>query len=168
MTLKHYIPISIHFYPFCSTANRFCVTGYFKTIARIDLKIILNIIRSKLPHPCFTNTSRARNFNLFALFIASYFQVTDNFETSALNGPKMTFYTTISKMATMWFTIYPKSQISLCFAVQPAVFETRPFSEKKTKCSKFQKSKCVFCEDNLENIPKRFEMIQMQSERVAF
>ena len=37
----------------------------------------------------------------FALFIANYFQVTGNFETSALNGPKMTFYTTISKMPTM-------------------------------------------------------------------
>ncbi len=55
-------------------------------------------------------------------YTTSHFRDTCNFETSALNDPKMTLNTTRSKVPHICFTSVNESHISLGFALQPVVF----------------------------------------------
>ncbi len=91
---------------------------------------------------------RVSNFTPFCS-MTSCFRVIGHFETSAPNDPRMTLNTARSKVHYICVTSVPKSQISLCFDLRPAVFKmTHNLKcsidyhvkrwKKKKKCHKFK------------------------------
>ncbi len=78
----------------------------------------LNTTRSKVPHTSVTSVAESQ-IPFFST--TSLFRVTGHYETSALNG-KVTLNTTRPKVAHICYYC-PESQISVRFALRPAMFE---------------------------------------------
>ncbi len=69
------------------------VTGHFETIALMILKIAFNTTKSKVAPPWSAITPQSMPKFHSVLFSSQPFQVTDDFEPSSPNDPKMTLNT---------------------------------------------------------------------------
>ncbi len=114
------------FSQFHSTASHFRVTGHFKTSALKDPKVTLNTKRSKpgTPYACLQLPTSPICYNVRS---TGFFSTYRPFWDKCTNNPQMTLNTKRAKLPQVQVTTTTESQISLHFALQPAISCYRPF-----------------------------------------